>query len=83
MRPCQVEHAIRETPILILFDQVQACIAGLAHAEHKTRSWWRRRIERDVTPNRHDRIEHGSLAIRKPAHRRRELGDRQWCGRDR
>ena len=80
MCPCQIEDAIRETPVLVFFDQAQGGIAGFADAgDHVDRRRFFR-IERDPVPDGDDRIEHRALAARErpksrpPAHRLR-IGD--------
>ena len=63
--PCQIEDAIRETPVLVFLDQAQAGVAGVADAGDDVDGRRLFRIERDSIPDRDDRIEHRALAARE------------------
>ena len=65
MCPCQIEDAIRETPILVFFHQAQGGIAGFTDAgDHIYRCRFFR-IERYPIADGDNRIEHGALAARE------------------
>ena len=65
--PRQVEYAIGEAAVLILFDQAEHRVARIGHSAHDID---RRRvagIDRDLLANRRDRIEHRSGRARQRA----------------
>ena len=60
--PRQIEDAIRETPILVFFDQTQGCVARFADASNHVDRCRLLRIERYAIADRHNRIEDRTLA---------------------
>ena len=65
MGPRQIENAIRQTLVLIFFDQALACVAAGADAGDNVDGCRLFRIERDLRPDGDNRIEHGALAARE------------------
>ncbi len=65
VRRREVEHAVRQMPVLVLAGEREAGFARLADAEHHVDGCRFTRLERDAAADGHDRIQDRALAARE------------------
>ena len=65
MGPCQVEDAVREMAVPVLGGEREAGIARIGGSRHQVERGRFAGIEFDPAPDRHDRLEHGTVAAGK------------------
>ena len=69
VRPCEVEHAVRQIPVLVLADERQRRIARVGHARCDVDGHGLLRQEREPMPDGHDRIQDRAMPAGQAARR--------------